>query len=124
MSPEARTNQGSQPLHEGGSQSSRIIERVTGQFKERDQRTQGHLLAALDSLAAEGHDWVSGYEIAKRDNELRDPGHPYRMMGHGTVYGGLDQLIKAGQLSLTWADLLTEHPKKPIFSRVEQPESK
>ena len=123
MGPERSTNQGFQAPNEGGAQRLGLRDRVARYFAERDQRTQGYLLSALDSLTSEGLDGASGYQIAKRDAELRHPDHPGRhMMGYGTIYRSLDQLIEAGQLSRTWVDV-PEGPRRPIYRRVEQPSS-
>lgn len=102
-----------------------LIERVKRWDAERSRRNQGRVLAAYDSLVVEGTVEVNGYELAKRDAELRHPDKQdvsLRLMPHGTVYRTLSQLERQGILTSRWEQ--GGYPRRRLYLRVNPVQTK
>lgn len=109
--------------NEGVPKPWQLIERFRRSDAEKRLANQGRLLTALDSLAAEGTTEASGYELARRDAELRHPelrDPSWRMMGHGTIYRELSHLEREGTLSARWETHEDDGgPRRRLYSRPE-----
>ncbi len=102
-----------------------LMERLKRWDSEKSRRNQGRILAAYDSLVVEGIVEVSGYEIAKRDAELRHPDRQdvsLRLMPYGTLYRGLSQLERQGILTSQWGQ--GEYPRRRLYLRVNPVQTK
>ena len=74
--------------------------RASKKLREENESNQRHLMTALDSLGSEGITSASGYEIAKRDAQLRNPDNPiWYFMGEGRIFRALEGLVDSGQLT-------------------------
>lgn len=112
-----------QSAQEGQNRKLGLKDRISGFIRKRDLRTQGYILAAIDSLNVEGVEGVSGYQIAKRDASLRHPNNPrWHMMGLGSVYRNLNILVESRQLNEARIEIPGE-PARFVYYRIQDPSS-